>query len=115
MTDPRRQTIAALQAKPGDIELLIANRVLCGPSLPPMVLAIIYRLATRPPCLFVLRIVARWLGIIPSDYDQSADAGEPMRWESLTMNPHADGTEKCGTLPMEPKPESIKRKRGPTT
>ena len=62
MTDPRRTTIAALQGKPDDLPLLIANRVLCN-----------------PPCPFVLRIVARWLGIIPSDYDTSADAGEPMR------------------------------------
>jgi hypothetical protein len=62
MTDPRRQTIAALQAKPADLPLLIANRVLCN-----------------PPCDMVLRILARTLGIIPSDYDQSADAGEPMR------------------------------------
>ena len=60
MTDPRRQTIAALQAKPADVPLLIANRVLCD-----------------PPSDMVLRILARTLGIIPSDYDTSADAGEP--------------------------------------
>ena len=29
MTDPRRATIAALQAKPADLPLLIANSVLC--------------------------------------------------------------------------------------
>jgi len=62
MTDTRRATIAALQGKPDDLQLLIANRVLCN-----------------PPCDPVLRIVARWLGIIPSDYDTSADAGQPHR------------------------------------
>tara|TARA_R110000824_G_C14727025_1_gene625825 strand:- start:92 stop:286 length:195 start_codon:yes stop_codon:yes gene_type:complete len=60
MTDPRRATIAALQAAPADLPLLIANRVLCN-----------------PPCPLVLRIVARRLGVIPSDYDTSEDTGTP--------------------------------------
>lgn len=62
MTDIRRPTIAALQGSPTELQLLIANRVLCN-----------------PPCTAVLHIVARWLGLIGSEYDTSEDAGYPVQ------------------------------------
>lgn len=61
MTDIRRPTIAALQGSPSDLQLRIANRVLCNPPHPA-----------------VLQIVARWLGLIGSEYDTSEDAGQPV-------------------------------------
>jgi hypothetical protein len=57
----------------------LSAAILHGGSIDPLALAIVHRLLTRPPCQFVLRIVARWMGIIPSDYDTSADAGKPHR------------------------------------
>lgn len=62
MTDIRRPTIAALQGSPTDLQLMIANCVLCN-----------------PPAVFVLRIIARTLGLIRSDYDTSEDAGHPVQ------------------------------------
>ncbi|KQI67034.1 hypothetical protein AN189_17575 [Loktanella sp. 3ANDIMAR09] len=53
----------------------LSARILHGGSIDPLALACMTRLIHTQP--FVVRIVARTLGVIGGDYDTSEDAGKP--------------------------------------